>query len=149
MRDQINTAMKDAMKSQDKRRLSTLRLINAAIKDRDIANRGNGKDAVDEGGVLEILSKMVKQRRESITTYEEAGRLELAEQEAAEIAVIEEFLPKQMSEDEMREAVVSVMKELDCQGLKDMGRTMGELKSRYAGQMDFGRASAIVKEQLN
>lgn len=148
MRDQINAAMKAAMKSQEKRRTSTLRLVNAAIKDRDIANRGNGKDAVDDAGILEILSKMVKQRRESIKTYEDAGRLELAEQEQEEISIIEEFLPKQMSEDETRSAVVDVMKALDCQGLKDMGRTMGELKSRYAGQMDFGRASAIVKEQL-
>lgn len=148
MRDQLNTALKDAMKSQEKRRTSTLRLINAAIKDRDIAARSNGDDGVSDSEILEIMAKMIKQRRESITTYEEAGRLELAQQEREEIEIIEGFMPKQLGEDETRAAVDEVVKELECSGLKDMGKAMGELKSRYAGQMDFSKASKVVKELL-
>lgn len=148
MRDQINTALKEAMKSQDKRRTSTLRLINAAIKDRDIAARSNGDDGVSDTEILEIMAKMIKQRRESVTTYEEAGRLELAQQEQDEIEIIEGFMPKQLGEDETRAAVADVVKELECSGLKDMGRAMGTLKERYAGQMNFSEASKMVKEQL-
>jgi uncharacterized protein YqeY len=154
MRERINEAMKDAMKSGDKARVSTLRLINAAIKDRDIAARADdkgqatGKDRADEQEILGLLQKMIKQRRESAETYRQAGRLDLAEKEEAEIVVIEEFLPRQMNEDEMRAAVKDVMSEIGCCGLKDMGRTMGLLKERFAGRMDFGRASAMVKEEL-
>lgn len=148
MRDRINEALKTAMKAKDKRRISTLRLISASIKDRDIAARSAGKDRISESDILDVLSKMIKQRRESVKTYEEAGRAELAEQEAQEIEIIEEFLPKQLSEDETREAVASVVKEIGAAGLKDMGRTMGTLKERYAGQMDFGKAGAMVKELL-
>lgn len=154
MRERINQAMKDAMKSGEKARVSTLRLINAAIKDRDIAARADdkgqttGKDRADEQDILALLQKMIKQRREAADTYRQAGRIELAEKEEAEIPIIEEFLPQQMSEAEMRAAVKTVMDEVGCSGLKDMGRTMGVLKERFAGQMDFGRASAMVKEAL-
>ncbi len=149
MRDKINAALKEAIKAQDKRRMSTLRLISAAIKDRDIAARGQGKDGVSDAEILDILAKMVKQRRESVKTYEEAGRLELAQQEQEEIEIIESFLPKQLSEDEMRQAVAEVVETLGCEGLKDMGRAMGALKERYAGRMDFSKASAMVRELLN
>lgn len=149
MRERINAALKEAIKSQNKRRMSTLRLINAAIKDRDIAARSSGHDGVSDGEVLEILSKMIKQRRESITTYEEAGRVDLAQQESEEIEIIENFLPKQLDEDEIRNAVKAVIRELDCEGLRDMGRVMGTLKERFAGQMDFAKASAFVKQNLS
>jgi len=148
MRDQLNDALKEAMKTQDKRRTSTLRLINAAIKDRDIAARSSGDDGVSDAQILEIMAKMIKQRRESVTTYEEAGRLELAQQEQEEIEIIESFMPKQLDDDETRAAVQGVLKELECQGLKDMGRAMGTLKERHAGQMDFSKASKMVKEEL-
>lgn len=148
MRDRINAALKDAIKSQDKRRMSTLRLISAAIKDRDIAARSTGKDGVSESEVLDILAKMIKQRRESMKTYEEAGRVELAQQEREEIEIIETFLPPQLAGDEMKAAVETVMRELECEGLKDMGRVMSTLKERFAGQMDFSKASAMVKQQL-
>ncbi|MGI9388326.1 MAG: GatB/YqeY domain-containing protein [Methyloligellaceae bacterium] len=148
MREDLNAALKEAMKAQDKRRIATLRLINAAIKDRDIASRSNGKDGVTDTEILEIMAKMIKQRRESVTTYEEAGRLELAQQEQDEIAIIEGFLPKQLSDDETKSAVDEIVRELECSGLKDMGRAMGALKERYTGQMDFSKASKMVKEHL-
>lgn len=148
MREEINEALKSAIKAQDKRRMSTLRLINAAIKDRDIAARSHDRQSVGDAEVLEILSKMVKQRRESIKTYTEGGRPELAQQEQEEIDIIESFLPKQMNEEETRDAVVHVMDEIGCEGLKDIGKTMGMLKQRYAGQMDFSKASVLVKEQI-
>lgn len=148
MRDKINEALKAAVKLQDKRRMSTLRLINAAIKDRDIAARSSDKKSVSDAEVMEILSKMVKQRHESIKTYTEGGRPELAKQEQEEIDIIQSFLPKQLSEEETRNAVVELMDEIGCEGLKDMGKTMGALKKRYTGQMDFGKASQIVKEQI-
>ena len=148
MRDQINNQLKTAVKAQKKREISTLRLINAAIKDRDIASRSKGKDGVDDQEILEILAKMIKQRQESVKTYEEAGRLELAEAEQEEIQIISKFLPEQLSADETRSAVEAVVKEIGAESLKDMGRTMGTLKERYAGQMDFSVSSAIVKELL-
>lgn len=148
MRERINEALKAAIKAQDKRRMSTLRLINAAIKDRDIAARSQDRESVSDAEVLEILSRMVRQRRESVKTYTEGGRPELARQEQEEIDIIESFLPKQMNEEETRDAIVHVMDEIGCEGLKDIGRTMGMLKQRYAGQMDFSKASAIVKEQI-
>jgi len=149
LRDQINAALKDALKEQDKIRLSTLRLIKAAIKDREIACRaGNGNEGVSDTDVLEILAKMIKQRRESARTYEEAGRLELAQQELEEIDIISEFMPKQLSEEDVRQVCENIVTELGAVGLKDMGRTMGALKAKYAGQMDFGKASRIVKELL-
>lgn len=148
MREQINEALKAAIKAQDKRRMSTLRLINAAIKDRDIAARSSDKKCASDAEVLQILAKMVKQRRESIKTYTEGGRPELAQQEQEEIDIIESFLPKQLDEEETRKAVIAVMDEIGCEGLKDMGKAMGALKERYSGQMDFSKASKIVKEQI-
>lgn len=148
MRDQINNELKQAIKAQQKRRMSTLRLINAAIKDRDIASRSNGSDGVSDKEILEILAKMIKQRRESVKTYQEAGRLELAEAELEEIGIIESFLPAQLNDEESRIVVEEVIKDIGAQGLKDMGRTMSTLKERYAGQMDFSKSSAIVREIL-
>ncbi len=149
IREQINVALKDAVKSQDKVRMSTLRLINAAIKDRDIAGRTNGHaEGVGNAEVLEILAKMVKQRRESASTYEEASRLELAQRELAEIEIISDFLPRQLDSEQMETACKTVVEELDATGLKDMGRTMGALKERFSGQMDFGKASGVVKKLL-
>ncbi len=148
MRDQLNQALKAAIKLQDKRRMSTLRLINAAIKDRDIAARSSDKKCVSDSEVMDILAKMVKQRHESIKAYAEGGRPELAQQEQEEIEIIRTFLPKQLSEDETRDAVLALMDEIGCAGLKDMGKTMGALKQRYTGQMDFGKASQIVKTEI-
>lgn len=148
MREEINEALKAAVKSQDKRRMSTLRLINAAIKDRDIAARSSDKKSVSDADIMEIMAKMVKQRHESIKTYTEGGRPELAQQEQEEIDIIQSFLPKQLSEDETRNAVIELMNEIGCDGLKDMGKTMGALKQKYTGQMDFAIASKVVKEQI-
>lgn len=128
--------------------MSTLRLVNAAIKDRDIAARSNGRESVSDGEVLEILAKMIKQRRESIKMYEEAGRLELAQGEREEIDIITSFMPKQLNEEEIDKACQDVVKEIGAEGLKDMGRVMGTLKERFAGQMDFAKAGALVKELL-
>lgn len=148
MRNQLNEELKTAMKAQDKRRVSTLRLINTAVKDRDIAARGIGKENVGDEEILLILTKMVKQREESAKTYEEAGRLDLSEQEREEIAIIQDFLPKQLDQAEVEAAVTAVVKDLDAGGLKDMGRTMAALKDKYPGKMDFGLASKLVKEML-
>ena len=148
MRERIDAALKAAIKAQDRRRMSTLRLINCAIKDRDVAARGSGKEPVCEEDVLGILAKMIKQREESGRVYEEAGRLELAEQEREEIEIIREFLPRQLDEDAVRGACESVVREVGAQGLRDMGRCMSALKTRYPGQMDFGKASGVVKQLL-
>ncbi|HUS98603.1 MAG TPA: GatB/YqeY domain-containing protein [Hyphomicrobiaceae bacterium] len=155
MRERINEATKAAMKAGDKQRLSTLRLMNAAIKDRDIAGRvdssgqSTGRERVDDAEILQLLQKMIKQRRESEATYRQAGRVDLADQEASEIIVIEEFMPAQMAEDQVKAAVAGIVDELGASGLKDMGRTMAALKERYAGQMDFGKASGFVKSALS
>jgi len=148
MRDQINAAMKDAMKAKDKVKLSTLRLISAAIKDRDIANRTSGKDSVSDDDVLAILAKMVKQREDSARVYEEGNRLELAEQERAEIVIINAFLPAQLGADEVEAAISSAIGESGAESLRDMGKVMGVLKGKYTGQMDFSKASAAVQAQL-
>lgn len=148
MRDEINESLKVAIKAQDKRRVGTLRLINAAIKDRDIAARGSGKDAVSDTEILEILTKMVKQRHESAKIYDDAGRAELATQEREEIAIIEDFLPAQMDDAAIESAVKDVIGEIGAESLKDMGRTMGALKQKYAGEMDFGKANKVVKSLL-
>ncbi|WBU55888.1 GatB/YqeY domain-containing protein [Paracoccus sediminicola] len=150
LKTKIQSATKDAMKARDQLRLSTLRLISAAIKDREIAARtGEGEGGVmSDADLVAILSKMVKQRQESARSYEEGGRLELAEKENAEIAVIEEFLPRRMSEEEARAAVDGVIAELNAESVRDMGRVMGELKTRYAGQMDFGAVGQMVKQKL-
>ena len=149
MHERFNEALKVALKSQDKVRISTLRLINAAIKDRDIADRtDNGGAGVSEDVVLEILAKMIKQRQESLSAYEEAGRLDLADQERSEIVIIQEFMPRQLEDDEIIAAVDAALAEVEAQTLKDMGKVMGLLKQKYTGQMDFGKAGARVKEKL-
>ncbi len=150
LREQIDTALKTAMKAKDaKLRVATLRLINAAIKDRDIAARAEDRcDGATEEEILAIRTKMVKQREESAKAFEDGGRPELAEQERAEIEVIREFLPRQLSEDEIETAVSNVIKEYEASGLKDMGRCMGALKERFNGAMDFGMAGKLMKERL-
>ena len=148
MRDKIAEALKTALKSHDKRRISTLRLINAAIQDRDIANRGAGKDPVSDDEILQILAKMVKQRQESAKAFEEGNRLELAEQEREEIAIINDFLPRQLGEDAVKQACRQVVEEVGADGLRDMGRCMNALKEKFPGKMDFGKASGIVKDLL-
>lgn len=148
IREKIAQALVSATKNQDKRRTSTLRLIQAAIKDRDIAHRGAGKDPVNDADILEILTRMVKQRNESARIYQEAGRPELAEEELQEIAILMEFLPKPLDEQGLREACAEVVKEVGAEGLRDMGRCMNALKEKYAGRLDFGKASGVVRELL-
>jgi uncharacterized protein YqeY len=149
LRAKIMQAMKDAMKAGDKRRLSTVRLMQSAIKDKDIASRTEGvNDGVSDAEILELFSKMVKQRRESAELYEKGGRADLVEQEQGEIAVLEEFMPKQMDEAETKAAVAAVIAEVGATSIKDMGKVMGALKGKYAGQMDFGKAGAVVKAAL-
>lgn len=152
LRDRIGEALKTAMREKDAARLSTLRLINAAIKDRDIAKRGEGGDGADDGvdgdEILQILGKMVKQRHESVRAYEEGGRLELAEQERAEIGVIEDFLPRQLDESETAAAVETAIAETGATSIRDMGKVMGALKAKYTGQMDFGTVGPMVKARL-
>jgi len=149
LRDQLATALKDAMRAKDQRRVSTLRLILAAIKDRDISMRTEADERDDDVIVTEILGRMVKQRRESMTAYEEGGRLELAEQEREEIAIIEEFLPRQLSAGEAEEACRNAIAETGAASLKDIGKVMAVLKERYAGRMDFAAASREVKRILS
>jgi uncharacterized protein len=149
LRERINSELKEAIRSQERRRMSTLRLILAAIKDRAIQNRSAGKDEqTSDAEVRDILAKMVKQRRESSQAYETGGRPELAQSERDEIVIIEEFLPRQLSDEEVRSAVHSVVSEMDG-GLKDMGKVMATLKERYGGQMDMARASALAKQMLS
>jgi hypothetical protein len=148
MREKINDDLKTAMKAGEKVRVGTLRLINAAIKSADIDARPSGKDKVDEAGVLAVLAKMIKQRRDSIEQFVAGGRQELADKEAAEIKVIEAYLPKQMDVAEAKAAIAAVVTEVGAASQKDMGKVMAALKARYAGQMDFGKASAAVKELL-
>ena len=149
MRSQIKEALTTAMKAKDTARVSTLRLIMAALKDRDISARTEGKpDGISDDDILGMLGTMIRQRRDSVQMYRDGGREELAEKEEAEIAVIEEFLPRQMDEAEIEEACKAAIAEVGAEGIKDMGRVMGEIKSRHAGQMDFGKASAKVKALL-
>ncbi len=151
VRQRLSTALKDAMKAKEADRLSTLRLINAAIKDRDIALRGTGAEEgaiVDDGDVLAILGRMVKQRQESARAYEEGGRLELAEKELAEIKVVEEFLPRQLDAAETEAAVDAAIAQTGADSIRDMGRVMAALKDKYTGQMDFGRVGPMVKNRL-
>jgi uncharacterized protein YqeY len=149
MQTRVTKALKDAMRQKDVTRLSTLRLINAAIKDKDIAMRGDGEDGgVTDAHILQILAKMVKQRQESARVYEEGGRLELAEKEQEEISVIETFLPKPLSDDETAKAISSAISDLGADSIRDMGRVMGALKAKYNGQMDFGRVGPMVRERL-
>ena len=149
LRTKIRDALKVALKARDERRISTVRLILAALKDRDIAARGaGGREEITDDDILNLLQTMIKQRRESIALYQQGNRQDLVDQETQEIAVIEDFLPKQLSEKEMTQAVKDTIASLNATTIKDMGRTMAALKERYAGQMDFAKASAIVKQQL-
>ena len=150
MRDRITAALKDAMRAKEADRLSTLRLINAAIKDRDIALRGTAQEdgGVSEADILAILGKMVKQRHESARAYEEGGRLELAEKELSEIKIIEDFLPRQLSAAETETAIDTAIAEVDAQSIRDMGKVMAVLKDRFTGQMDFAKAGPLVKSRL-
>ena len=149
MREIINTAVKDAMRSKDKLRLSTLRLVNAAIKDKDIALRTEDRpDGVSSSEILQILGKMVKQRQESAKAYEEGGRLELAEQELSEIKIIEEFLPRQLSDDKVSKVIKDTIALVGASSIRDMGKVMSSLKDQYTGQLDFGKVGAMIKKIL-
>lgn len=149
LRDRLQATLKDAMKAKEADRLSTLRLINAAIKDREIAVRGESDGAVvDDAAILAILGRMVKQRQESARAYEEGGRLELAEKELAEISVISEFLPKQLTEAEVAAAIEAAIAEAGAASIRDMGKVMAVLKGKYTGQMDFGAVGPMVKDKL-
>ncbi|WP_426228499.1 GatB/YqeY domain-containing protein [Pararhizobium sp. DWP3-4] len=149
MRDQLAAALKDAMKAKDALRLSTVRLIQAEIKTRDIANRGTGKGDATDDEILQLMAKMVKQRDESAKIYEDNARPELAAKERAEIVVIQDFMPKQLSEADVRANVAAAIAEAGASGVKDMGKVMAVLKERYAGQMDFAKASSVLKELLS
>ena len=149
LRDDINVGVKDAMKSKDTIRLATLRLINAAIKDRDIAARAEDRcEGIDEAEILALLAKMVKQREESARTYDENGRPELADRERSEIEIIRTYMPTPLSEDELKSVIQTYVDDMGATCLKDMGKIMGRLKSGYAGRVDMGKAGAIVKEHL-
>jgi uncharacterized protein YqeY len=148
MRDAITAALKEAVLKQDRRRTSTLRLISAAIKDRDIAARSTGRDRVSDDEILEILTRMIRQRQESAKAYEEGNRLDLAEEEREEIAIIRSFLPQQLNDAELKSACAETVKQTGANGLRDIGKCMQALKARYPGQMDFGKASTVVKGLL-
>ncbi len=149
LRDKLADSLKEAQKAREAKRVSTLRLINAAIIDRDIALRGKGKDKADDEEVLDILGKMVKQREESSKMYVEGGRQELADQELEETAIIKEFLPEQLSDDAVKAIVDEVIAETGAESLRDMGKVMGILKERYRGQLDMGVAGGMIKGQLS
>jgi len=148
LRDQIDNGLKEAMKARNQRRVSTLRMINAALKDRDIEARGAGREPLSDDELLGLLQKMIKQRQESLDIYEKAGRHDLAAQEREEIAIITSFMPQQMDEAETQAAIAEVVNEVGAAGMKDMGRVMAALKERYAGRMDFAKASGMVKGML-
>ena len=148
LRDNINNAVKDAMRAKDERKLSTLRMVNSTIKNADIAARGEGKPLLIDGEILVVLQKMIKQRQESVELYDKGGRAELAEQERAEIAIISAYLPQQMSEDDVKAAISAEIAASGAAGIKDMGKVIAALKAKYAGQMDFGKASGLVKAAL-
>jgi uncharacterized protein YqeY len=149
LRDQINNGIKDAMKSGEKLKLSTLRLVNAAIKNADIEARGGGKGPLDDAALLGLFQKMIKQRQESVELYEKGGRPELAANERGEIEVIQGFLPKQMSDGEVDAAIKAAIAEAGASSVKDMGKVIAALRGKYAGQMDFGKASGLVKAALS
>jgi hypothetical protein len=149
VRDDINNALKDAMKAKDERRVSTLRLVNSTLKNADIEARGQGKEPLGDDGVLGVLQKMIKQRNESAELYDKGGRPELAQQEREEIAIISAYLPKQMSEDEVKAAIADEITSTGAAGVKDMGKVIGALKGKYTGKMDFAKTSALVKAALS
>jgi hypothetical protein len=148
LRDAITNAMKEAMKAREERRVSTLRMVNAAIKNADIEARGQGKGPLADDALLGLLQKMIKQRQESVELYEKGGRAELASAEREEIAIISAYLPKQMSDDDVKAAIAAAIAETGAAGVKDMGKVIGALKAKFAGQMDFSKASALVKAAL-
>mgnify|MGYP001816027837 CR=1 FL=1 len=149
LRNDLNEAMKQAMKAKDQRSLATIRLILAALKDRDIQARGSGNsEGIVDAEITEMLQKMVRQRRDAIELYTQGGRQDLVDREDAEIQVIQRFLPKQMSDEEAARAIAETIDELEAASIKDMGRVMASLKERYAGRMDFGKASGLVKQRL-
>ncbi|MBN9594921.1 MAG: GatB/YqeY domain-containing protein [Afipia sp.] len=148
LRDEINNAIKDAMKAKDERKLSTLRMVNSSLKNADIDARGQGKPPLSDEDLLGLLQKMIKQRQESVALYDKGGRPELAAAEREEIAVISAYLPKQMSDDEVNAAIAAIVKETGAAGMKDMSKVIAALKAKYAGQMDFGKASGLVKAAL-
>jgi uncharacterized protein YqeY len=149
LRENINNAMKDAMKARDERRVSTLRMMNAAIKNADIEARGQGKEPLNEADLMSLFQKMIKQRQESADLYDKGARPELAAAERGEIEIITAYLPQQMSDVEAGSAISAVLKEINAETMKDMGRAMAALKERFAGKMDFGKASGKIKELLN
>ena len=149
LRDEINTALKDAMKAGDAKRVSTLRLVNAAIKNADIDARGQGKPALSDEDLLSLLQKMIKQRQESVELYQKGGRADLVAQEQGEIEVISSYLPKQMTEAEIADTVAALVRDTGATAMKDMGRVMAALKERYAGKLDFSKASGAVKKILS
>lgn len=148
MRDEINTALNAAIKARDTRRMATLRLVNAAIKDRDIDARGEGREPVSDEDIMQILQKMVKQREESIAVYDGAGREDLAGQEREEVAIIREFLPRPLGDTEVEKAIDDAIADTGAEGLRDMGKVVGKLKERYPGRIDFSRCAGRVKEAL-
>jgi uncharacterized protein len=149
LRDDINNALKEAMKARNERAVSTLRMVNSALKNADIEARGAGKPALGDSELLGLLQKMIKQRQEAIELYQKGGRVDLVKQEQEEIAIIAGYLPKQMSEAEMASAIEAAIKETGAAGMKDMGKVIGALRGKYAGQMDFGKASVLVKAKLS
>jgi len=148
LRDDINNAVKEAMKAKNERKLLTLRMVNSTIKNADIDARGQGKPPLSDSDLLSVLQKMIKQRQEAVELYDKGGRAELAAQEREEIAVISAYLPKQMSDDEVKAAISAVIGETKASGIKDMGKVIGALKAKYAGRMDFAKASGLVKAAL-
>jgi uncharacterized protein YqeY len=149
LRDDINNALKNAMKAGDARRVSTLRMVNSGLKNADIEARGQGKPALSDEDLLSLLQKMIKQRHESVELYDKGGRPELAAQEREEITIISKYLPAQMTEHEISETISALLKETGATAMKDMGRVMAALKERYAGKLDFSKASAAVKKMLS
>jgi uncharacterized protein YqeY len=149
LRDAINNAVKDAMRAKEERKLSTLRMMNSTIKNADIDARGQGKPQLSDDDLLGVFQKMIKQRQESVELYEKGGRAELAAQERDEIAVITAYLPKQMSDDDVKAAIAAAITEAGAASMKDMGKVVAVLKAKYAGQMDFGKASGLVKAALS
>jgi len=148
LRDDINNALKEAMKAKNERAVSTLRMVNSTLKNADIEARGAGKPPLGDAEVLPVLQKMIKQRQESVEMYQKGGRADLVKQEQEEIAIITAYLPKQMSDAEMTAAIEAAIKDTGAAGMKDMGKVIGALKGKYAGQMDFGKASGLVKAKL-
>jgi uncharacterized protein YqeY len=148
LRDDMNNALKEAMKAKNERAVSTLRMVNSTLKNADIEARGTGKPALGDADVLAILQKMIKQRQESVELYQKGGRADLVKQEQEEIAIISAYLPKQMSDEEMKAAIAAAVMETGASGMKDMGKVIGVLRAKYAGQMDMAKASGLVKAAL-